>query len=141
MGTVFGLIISVLRSSARPASGRWARKYHQKSGDNSNLCETYNNLVAQCACFGSIVQPELYIFSLRNSTTTTSTTTICFFLSYIIWECAIKFLQQNLRPMRLQKYESMLWPKKEAHIFLCDLLFGPSINYGFYLFSGLNFRI
>ena len=35
--------------------------------------------MAQCACFGSIVQPELYIFSLRNSTTTTSTTTICFF--------------------------------------------------------------
>ena len=55
------------------------------------------------------------------------------FLSYIIWECAIKFLQQNLRPMRLQKYESMLWPKKGAHIFLCDLLFGPSINYGLYL--------
>ena len=89
--------------------------------------------MAQCACFGSIVQPELYIFSLRNSTTTTSTTTICFFLSYIIWECAIKFLQQNLRPMRLQKYESMLWPKKGAHIFLCDLLFGPLINYGLYL--------
>ena len=49
------------------------------SGDDSNLCEIHNNLVAQCACFGSIVQPELYIFSLRNSTTTTSTTTICFF--------------------------------------------------------------
>ena len=32
------------------------------SGDDSNLCEIHNNLVAQCACFGSIVQPELYFF-------------------------------------------------------------------------------
>ena len=102
------------------------------SGDDSNLCEIHNNLVAQCACFGSIVQPELYFFFEKLDHHYFNHYHLLF-LSYIIWECAIKFLQQNLHPMRLQKYDSMLWPKKGAHIFLCDLLFGPSINYGLYL--------
>ena len=86
------------------------------SGDDSNLCEIHNNLVAQCACFGSIVQPELYIFSLRNSTTTTSTTTICFFYP-TLFENVLSNFSSKTSAQRDYRNKSRCYDQKKQLIF------------------------